>query len=871
MARGASLAASFTPFPRSAVEQSIPARFEAVARLHADRLAVAWGEERLTYAALDAAANRLARAIVAAGGEVGEPVALLLGRGVLEAVAVVAALKAGRVYAPLDPGFPPARLRDTLDDLGARLVVGDARTAELARPLLGAGRRWLDAGRVEESDGSPLGVAVDPAAPAYVLYTSGSTGRPKGVVQSHRNVLHNVRNYTDAAHLVAGDRLSMLPSLAVGAAVSDLFGALLNGAALFPRDVRAGGAAALATWLAAEAITVYHSVPTVFRQLARRLDAGALPALRLVKLGGEPLYRADLDLFRHRFPPDCLLYNGLGMTEMNVVRHFLADRDTRIAGDVVPVGWAVDGVEVVLLARAEDARGAGEIAIRSRHLPLGYWRQPELTAAAFTPEPGEPGVRLYRTGDLGRLDADGCLEHLGRVDQQVKIRGARVELVEVEGALVRHPAVREAVVTAVETRPGAKRLLAHVVAADPAAPPTRGALRAFLGGTLPAHMIPATFVAVEALPRTPGGKVDRGALAGPPPRPAAPVAPRDALELAIARVWEDLLRAGPVGVDDDFFELGGDSLLAVELLARLEALAGRTLSPATLLAAPTVARLAEALRGPAPAARWTSLVPLQPGGRRAPFFCVHPIGGHLLRFHELARLLGPEQPFYGLQALGLEEGTRAQSRTAEMAAHYLREIETVQPAGPYFLGGMCIGGLIALEMALQLRAKGQEVALVVALDTKKVPGALPAQSAASSPPANAAARRWRDTLRGVRDNLADTDPRNVRRQDWREGRRLTEWLLYLTNPQARRSLRVQRALGAALKTHVTRPYAGRVVLIRSGRADEPSAAERRLAALAEGGFACHVVPGTSRAFMRQPNVVEVARLLAETLAEVSRA
>jgi thioesterase domain-containing protein/aryl carrier-like protein len=361
------------------------------------------------------------------------------------------------------------------------------------------------------------------------------------------------------------------------------------------------------------------------------------------------------------------------------------------------------------------------------------------------PDPfsGRPGARLYRTGDRVRYRADGQLEFLGRWDEQVKIRGFRIELGEIAAALREHPGVRECVVLVREANgastepersggsvhdPGEKRLVAYLVA-DREQPPTVSALHQFLKEKLPEHMVPAAFVLLEALPLTPNGKVDRRAL--PAPEEVAHserrlraqgareilVRPRNATEASLAEIWEQVLGVRPLGVRDNFFERGGHSLLAVRLFARIKKRFGRDLPLAVLFQAPTVEQLAPLLHEEGESPLWSSLVPIQPGGSRPPLFCAHPNGGGVLCYRDLARYLGPDQPVYGLQALGLDGKEPRHTRVEEMAAHYVREIRTLQPEGPYYLAGLSFGGLVAFEMAHQLHAQGHPVALLALLDT----------------------------------------------------------------------------------------------------------------------------------------------------------
>ncbi len=463
--------------------------------------------------------------------------------------------------------------------------------------------------------------AVPPEAVAYLLYTSGTTGGPKGVMQSHRNVLAHIRAYGNRLEIGPEDRLSMLPNLAFDAAVMDLFGALLNGAELCPYDLRGEGADRLGGFLVRRAVTILHATPTVYRAFAAGLDgAQRFPGVRLVVLGGEEATRRDLEICRRHFGPACRLVNGLGPTESTLALQSFLDPGDECERPGLPVGHPVAGTEVTLLhAAGEQAAtwGVGEIVIGSPHLALGYWRAPGRTAEAFVPDPRRSGGRRYRTGDLGRLLPDGGIEFCGRRDLQVKIRGVRVEPAEVEALLAAHPAVAQAAVVAYQARPGdsASQRLAAFFTARPRPgdaaetgeaggaeqrAPAPDALRELLRARLPAAMVPDLVAALDALPAGPTGKVDRRALmelaarTDRPPATAVFAAPASPTERTLAAIWSELLGIERISRHDDFFDLGGHSLLITRVRSRLEAALGIDLPLAELFAAPTLEAAAAA-------------------------------------------------------------------------------------------------------------------------------------------------------------------------------------------------------------------------------------------------------------------------------------
>ncbi|HSK77319.1 MAG TPA: amino acid adenylation domain-containing protein, partial [Thermoanaerobaculia bacterium] len=591
-------------FPREALGRSIAERFAAQAAAHAGRPAVVSREGAWTYAELAREADRVAHALLALRGFREDRVALLFSPGPAMVAAVLGALAAGKTYVPLDPSYPRERLLYMLADSGAGAVLaGDDRRA-LARELTAE----LPVAGFGELPPAPEGWAPPPVPPealAYLLYTSGSTGRPKGVMQSQQNVLGHIRNYSLRLGLGPADRVLLLASYSFDAAVMDLFGALLNGAALCLWDLKGDGPEGLGRWLAEQAVTVYHSTPTVYRAFLDGLAPGeSFPALRLVVLGGEESRRQDLERLRETFAPGCRLVNGLGPTESTLTLQRFLDPGEPIARASLPVGWPVEETRVRVQNGAGEQPavwGTGEIGISSPYLAVGYWQRPDLTAERFVPDGGgEPGARLYRTGDLARRLPGGELEFLGRADGQVKIRGFRIETGEVEAALAGHPGVREAAVVARED--GGERYLAAYVAPAPEGAPEPAALRAFLCEQLPDYMVPAAFVLLEKLPLTPNGKLDRRALPAPERGTAGSwVAPRGPVEEILAGIWAELLDVELAGAHDDFFALGGHSLLATRVVSRVRRSLGVELPLRAVFESPTVAGLAsrveEALRG----------------------------------------------------------------------------------------------------------------------------------------------------------------------------------------------------------------------------------------------------------------------------------
>ena len=591
---------SFIEFRKEEIEQSIPSRFEQMVRKYPERIAVRAKSSSLTYEALNWAANRVARAILARRGEGEEPIALQLEQGAPMIVAIIGVLKAGKIYVPLASTLPHSRITYILEELQAPLIVTNNHNLPLAKELAPDAQDLLNIDEIDSSlSVENPDLPIPPDALAYILYTSGSTGEPKGVMHNHRNVLHDCMVYTNNLHFCASDRLTLLHSCSSSASRHNLFGALLNGAAVYPSDIRGEGLSHLATWLTQEKITVYHSGVVVYRYFLDTLTGKEeFPHLRLIKLGSQQVSKKDLEFYKKQFSADCILVNALSSTETSTVRWHFIDKGSEIAGDIVPVGHPVEDMEILLLD--EDGKEVGfnqigEIAVRSHYLALGYWRKPDPTRSAFLPDPQAGEARIYRTGDLGLMAPDGCLMHLGRKDFQVKIRGYRIELGEIEAALLNLDAIKQAVVVARGDEAGDHRLTAYVVpSVNPR--PTMSALRRALAEKLPDYMMPSAFVVMDSLPLLPNGKVDRRTLPQPDPERAelkkTYVAPQTALQKKLADIWTEVLKLERLGIHDNFFDLGGHSLLATQVIARVRGTLQIELPLRTLFQAPTVAEMA---------------------------------------------------------------------------------------------------------------------------------------------------------------------------------------------------------------------------------------------------------------------------------------
>jgi amino acid adenylation domain-containing protein/non-ribosomal peptide synthase protein (TIGR01720 family) len=646
--------------------------FEAQVDRTPDAIALEAEGERVSYRELDARANRLAHRLRRAGVGRDALVAVCLERSIAMVVALYGVLKAGGAYVPIDPDQPAARLELFLDDAGAGVLLTDRRIGATL-PAHGGEVLNLD-DPADAGAGEPAtrpSVDVLPADLAYMIYTSGSTGRPKGAMNTHAGIVNRLRWMQEAFPLDASDCVLQKTPYSFDVSVWELFWPLETGARLaIARPDGHKDPAYLVDAIVRHGVTTIHFVPSMLEAFLRDPGLSRATSLRRVVASGEALTPALVADLHAKLGAE--LENMYGPTEAAVEVSWWHCRRGEARASI-PIGRPIANTRLYVLdERLEPVPVgvAGELHIGGVQVGRGYWKRPELTAERFVASPFVAGDRLYKTGDLARFAADGTIEYLGRIDHQVKIRGLRVELGEIEAALAAHPAVRAAVVALREDTPGDKRLAAYVVAGEAA--PTAAELRAFLKERLPEHMVPAAFVAMDALPLTPSGKVDRKVLPAPEGGSAVAtehVAPRDALEELLAELWADVVRAPRVGVNDDFFALGGHSLLATQLVARASRLVGVDVPLRGLFDEPTVAGMAARVRE----AR------AQGSSRRVPPLAGVPRGGPLPLSFGQERLwflfqLEPESAFYniplGLRLEGALDATALRGALEDLTARH---------------------------------------------------------------------------------------------------------------------------------------------------------------------------------------------------------
>lgn len=725
--------------PLPAAAALIPELFEAQAGREPHAPAVVYEGETLSYAELNGRANRLAHLLAARGAGPDRFVALALPRSTQLVVALLAVLKTGAAYVPLDPDYPAERIAYMLEDTRPLCVVTDtaaaaALPADCAAPFVALDdpdivRELESCGEHNLTTEGRLALSADDAA--YVIYTSGSTGKPKGVVVPHRNVVRLLSATDRWFGFGPSDVWTLFHSYAFDFSVWELWGALLYGGKLVvvPHEVSRSPEAFLRL-LGQEGVTVLNQTPSAFYQLMQADEEHPEAArdwrLRCVIFGGEALELSRLEAWYDRHPEHApTLVNMYGITETTVhVSYNPLDRSRIGRSGNSLIGCAIPDLRVYVLDEVLQPAlpgATGEMYVAGAGLARGYLGRPDLTADRFVADPyGPPGSRMYRTGDLARRLADGTLDYIGRADQQVKLRGFRIELGEIEAALVRHPFVAQAAVIVREDRPGDKRLTAYVVLAQQAeldAQNCSAELRRFVSGSLPDYMVPAVAVVLDVLPLTANGKLDRRAL----PMPDAALladsrGPRTPREEMLCDLFAEVLGLPRVGIDDGFFDLGGHSLLAVKLMSGIREALGVEIGIGHLFEAPTVAGLAARLDSGASSGALEVLLPLRTGGSKPPLFCVHPAGGLSWCYAGLMRSLGGDYPIYGLQARGIARREQLPASLEDMAADYIRHIRSVQPKGPYYLLGWSLGGNVAQAIAALLQQQGEEIALLVMLD-----------------------------------------------------------------------------------------------------------------------------------------------------------
>lgn len=681
---------------------------------------------QLSYGELNRKANQLAHFLQRRGVRADVPVAICLKRSWELLVSLLAVSKSGGVCVPLDPDYPSERLSHILGDCGTQIVM----TKSDLLPVIGKTNAqvicWesVETGLAVERDKNPA-ADVTPENLAYIIYTSGSTGKPRGVQLTHGGLVNHAVAAIELYGLGSTERMLQFASISFDIAIEEIWPTWLAGGCVIPRGEEVPlTAREFLSWIDTQKITALDLPTAYWHELVHQLAEGqqTLPeGLRLLIVGGEKASASAYSAWLKAGGARVKWVNTYGPTEASVIASAYEPDPKRALPDNLPIGKPITNVRLYVLDEnlsPVPVGTPGELHIGGAGLARGYLNQPELTAVKFISDPfgAEPGARMYKTGDVVRRLPDGNLEFVGRIDFQVKIRGFRVELGEIEAVLEKHPAIAQAVVIARET--GAeKQLVAYVIATSEGSLAVE--LRQYLQKQLPEFMVPADFVFVESFQLTPNGKVDRKALPEPKKGDSSSrkdsLAPRNEAEAKMARLWAQVLGRESVGVRENFFDLGGHSLLALRLATRIEKEFGKKITLTALIEAPTVEDMVRLIQRKD--SSWSPLVTLQPAGTTSTLFFVHGLGGTVMRFHELAKHMAPDQPFVCFQAQGIDGNLSVLDEVNDMAELYLKHLGTAQSGGPYYLGGYSFGGLVALEMARRLAETGEEIGSLILVDT----------------------------------------------------------------------------------------------------------------------------------------------------------
>lgn len=727
---------------------------EAQAQRTPDAIALIHQGKTLSYQALNQRANQLAHYLIALGVRAEQLIAISLVRSPEMLIAFLGILKAGAAYVPIDPNYPEARRQYILTDANVEIILTQsALVSELAdgsRKLI-----CLDAesATLAQQPHTNPALKIKPKQLAYVIYTSGSTGNPKGVMAHHFGLVNYSLALAEALELQPTDRMLQFSTMSFDFIVSEVYPTLATGGALVLRsDEMIQSTQAFIDFITAEKVSVIQFTTAFWHELVSGIDRLGItlpPSLRLVLFGGEKASLALCQQWLKKVGPYPRLFNAYGPTETTVITTLY---DTGAEGydgaDDLPIGRAIRNAQTYVLSehlQPVSSGESGELHIGGPGVTHGYLNLPEKTAQAFIASPFHAGEQLYKTGDLVRMDESGLIQFVGRVDFQVKIRGFRIELGEIESRLDQYAPLQHRIVVAREDTPGDKRLVAYVVM-KPAESLNRDELKAFLQAELPAFMIPSAIVELPELPKNANGKIDRSALPAPHQQDTQRtlVPPRTPLEEKLTALWQSVLGIDAVGITDDFFDIGGNSLLVMRLFSELEALFDQRLPLVEIFAAPTVEQMAQRLEQLTQAGSASesannenkgqnALVPLRLGAGlgtvNPPLFLIHDVDGDTALYLHLARRLTCDRTVYAIapkkvvpQRVGQSDSEKerlgdraflAHSRVPEFAQHCVEQIRQVQPTGPYLIGGLCAGGVIAFESARQLEQLGEQVVLTL--------------------------------------------------------------------------------------------------------------------------------------------------------------
>jgi amino acid adenylation domain-containing protein len=809
--------------------RSIHGVFEEQAAIRPDAVALEFGNSTVTYSALNRMADRVCALLRGRGLAPEARVGVCIPRSPELIAAILGILKAGGAYLPLDLTLPAERLRFMLADASAHFVIGIHGQQNAVQDVLPEAD-FMDMHALPPTELIPAGAAPGEQSLAYVLYTSGSTGTPKGVMVEHHSVVHLVRD-TNYVTITPDDVFLQFAPLSFDASTFEIWAPLLNGARLAiapPRDMSLSD---LDGVIKRHRVSILWLTAGLFHALTDERPE-AFRKVRQLLAGGDVLSPAHVRKALAAMEDGCVI-NGYGPTESTTFACCYRVKQGTAIENSVPIGKPITGTLVRILdseLRPTPTGEFGELFISGDGLARGYLNRPELDRESFIHDPhaSHKGARMYRSGDLGRYTPSGDIEFGGRIDNQLKIRGFRIEPGEIEVAATLCPGVLQATVVAVDGNSGDKSLFCFYVS-DPDSNVTGDQLRSHLLAVLPAYMAPAQFLAVDAIPLTANGKADRKrltelgvqSLSGQ----TAASEPLHEMEQSLLEMLRAVLGRDAVSLDDDFFAIGGHSLAAARLFAKIEERFGAKLPLATMFRAPSIRQLAALVRDQADAKEWSPLVAIRMEGSRRPLFLVHAIGGNVLSYKRLDTHLPADQPIYAFQAAGLKDNRADATTIEEMAYNYIAALRSVQPEGPYYLGGFSAGGVVAYEMAQQLVRQGEQVATLILFDSSVTPSV--AAFTRAQELRKAALRALQVTLWNIR-YLLRTDPWSFARQKAHNFRMNCRILMYQLRSSSRTpadggssslALTIEESFVRALEQYTPEPYSGRVMLFRTADSD----------------------------------------------------
>ena len=867
--------------------------FEQQADKTPEAVAVEHADQELTYAELNQKANQLAHYLQKFGVEPEVQVGICVERSLELVVSLLGVLKAGGAYLPLDFRYPKERLQWMLEDMQPTVLVTQSRLETLLPPVAGKiiklDKDWEE---ISSNSGENLSCEVSGDNLAYILYTSGSTGRPKATGIRHSSaavLMHWAREVFSSEEL---NGMLASTSICFDLSVYEIFAPLSWGGKI----ILPGNVLELATMSAREQVKVVNTCPSIMQEILR--IQGLPQSVVTVNLAGEALTMSLVQQL-YGIPSIKRVLNLYGPTEDTTYSTYkwIKKEEAREKA-TVSIGKALTNTRMYVLDERMEPVPigvAGELYLGGAGLARGYLNRPELTAERFVPDPFvqqkmADGERLYRTGDFVRWLPNGNLEFLGRLDDQVKIRGQRIELGEIEAVLLQHPAVAQAAVIARGEQQADRRLVGYVALNENGLEGGSRALREYLRSRLPEYMVPKVFMEMECLPLNPNGKLDRRALAKIAPKEQRDertyVAPRTPEEEVLAKIWAELLQVEQVGIHDNFFELGGHSLLAMQQISRVRKIFGVELAVRELFETRTLAGLAGrieekrvkvSVKGQEQSQPSSILVAIQPNGSLAPFFCVHPVGGHVVCYMELAKQLGSEQPFYGLQSPPVDEAVGTTMSIEEMARLYCQEVLRVQGEGPYLLGGWSMGGCIAFEMARQLKLSGKNVELLALFDTYPLTKVGVSVNGDQEHKLSTLARFALDLAHSLGKDWAVEAKEFLLLEPQQQWASLLEMMVrdgFLPHEGAEAVLEGMLSVFtrnfAALDSFVAAPQEQPALLFQAAENHgEPGYLVEEWRGLTKGSLEAHEIPGNHYTLLRSPHVALVADVLKRRIAQAS--